>query len=180
MTRHHAYRCELIAQSLDGTYEAILAEYRAATPRLAARWARTKARRYAGLLAPTPNVPYLAGVPLAEFESGTPRPDIKLHAWADSTELYEGVLRTLVAGRAYVFTATDYGARYELRLDPLPVRRAPQAPVFTPLTHSSTVTGRHRRLGTLSPSPDLPPPYTGGRRSRRCNARSDEGWANAV
>lgn len=153
MARRHAYRCELMAQSLDGTYEAILATYRAATPRLAARWARDKARRYAGLLAPTPTAPYLAGVPLVEFEPGTPRPDVKLQAWADSAELYEGVLHTLDAGRAYVFAATDYGARYELRLDPLPIRRAPQAPVFTPHTHPSTGTGRHRRPRTLRPVP---------------------------
>jgi hypothetical protein len=153
VARRHAYRCELLARSLDGTYEAILATYRAATPRLAARWARTKARRYAGLLAPTPTAPYLAGAPLVEIEPGTPRPDVKLQAWADSPELYEGVLHTLAAGRAYVLTATDYGARYELRLDPLPIRRAPQAPVFTTHTRPSTGKGRHRRPRTLQPVP---------------------------
>ncbi|MEU3124168.1 hypothetical protein ABZ696_28360 [Streptomyces albidoflavus] len=57
MPRRYAYRCELLARSLDGTYEAILATYRAPTPRLAARWARDTVGRYAELLAPAPAAP---------------------------------------------------------------------------------------------------------------------------
>ncbi|WP_327662792.1 MULTISPECIES: hypothetical protein [unclassified Streptomyces] len=130
MPRRYAYRCELLARALDGTYEAILATYRAPTPRLAARWARDTASRYAELLAPTPAAPYLGGAPLIEAPPEGPPPDVKLHAWADSDELYEGVLRTLAAYHPYAFTVTDYGARYELRLDPLPARRPAQAPGF--------------------------------------------------
>ncbi|WP_329151179.1 hypothetical protein OIU91_28265 [Streptomyces sp. NBC_01456] len=149
MARRYAYRCELIARNLDGTYEATLTTYRATTPRLAARWARMTAGRYAELLAPAPTASYLAGVPLVEIEPGNPRPDVRLQAWADSTELYEDVLSTLAEGRAYAFTVTDYGARYELRLDPLPIRRAPEMPAFTIHTRPSTGRGRHRRPRTL-------------------------------
>ncbi|MFZ3595917.1 hypothetical protein [Streptomyces sp. BH104] len=145
MSRRYAYRCELLARSLDGTYEAILATYRAATPRLAGRWARTTAGRYAGLLAPAPAEPYLGRAPLVESPPEGPRPDVKLRMWADSAERYEGVLRTLADGHPYAFTVTDYGARYELRLDPLPVQRAPQTPEFT---RPSANKGRHRRPRT--------------------------------
>ncbi|MFF1756111.1 hypothetical protein [Streptomyces sp. NPDC058266] len=153
MARRYAYRCELLALSLDGTYEAILATYRAITPRLAARWARTTASRYAELLAPAPTAPYLGGAPLIEAPAEGPRPDVKLHAWADSDERYEGVLHTLAEGHPYAFTVTDYGARYELRLDPLPVRRAPHVPAFAARTRPSADRGRHRRPRLLRPVP---------------------------
>jgi len=154
VSRRYAYRCELLARSLDGTYETILATYRATTPRLAARWARETVSRYAELLAPAPPAPYLGSAPLIEAPPEGPRPDVRLHAWADSRERYEGVMRTLAEGCPYAFTVTDYGARYELRLDPLPVRRPPQAPE---LTRPSASQGRHRRprahrhFSTLSP-----------------------------
>ncbi|MFI7009952.1 hypothetical protein [Streptomyces sp. NPDC050145] len=151
MPRRYAYRCELLARSLDGRYEAILATYRAPTPRLAARWARATAGRYAELLAPAPTADYLEGAPLIEFPPDGPRPDATLHAWADSRDRYEGVLRTLAADHPYVLTVTDYGARYELRVDPLPVRRPPQTPALTARTRPSTDRGRHRRPRTLRP-----------------------------
>ncbi|MFF2166682.1 hypothetical protein ACFVWP_39260 [Streptomyces sp. NPDC058175] len=153
MPRPYAYRCELLARSLDGTYEAILAMYRATTPRLAARWARTTVGRYAELLAPEPGTTFLAGAPLVEAALDGPRPDAALHAWADSRERYEHVLLALGEGRPYAFTVTDYGARYELRVDPLPVRRAPQIPAFTGRTRPSTDRGRHRRPRLLRPVP---------------------------
>ncbi|MGW5234520.1 hypothetical protein ACWEQU_20055 [Streptomyces nodosus] len=150
MPRRYAYRCELLARSLDGAYEAILATYRAPTPRLAARWARDMAGRYAELLAPAPAAPYLGGAPLIEAPPEGPRPDAELHAWADSDERYDGVLRTLAADHTYAFTVTDYGARYEPRLDPLPVRRPPQTPEFT---RPVAGRGRHRRPRVLSHFP---------------------------
>jgi hypothetical protein len=143
--RRYAYRCELLARSLDGTYEAILATYHAPTPRLAARWARATAGRYAELLAPAPADLYLGGAPLIETPPEGPRPDVKLHWWADSRERYEGVLRTLAEGHPYAFTVTDYGACYELRLDPLPVRTPSQRPVATGSTRPYVGAGRHRR-----------------------------------
>ncbi|RVU20936.1 hypothetical protein EOT10_26765 [Streptomyces antnestii] len=153
MPRRYAYRCELLARSLDGTYEAILATYRATTPRLAARWARQTTGRYAGLLAPTPATPYLSRVPLVRAPAYGPRPDAVLRAWANTPERYEHVLLALAEGRPYAFTVTDYGARYELRVDPLPARRAPQIPAFTGRTRPSTDRGRHRRPRLLRPVP---------------------------
>ncbi|MFJ9468309.1 hypothetical protein [Streptomyces caniferus] len=153
MSRRYAYRCELLARSLDGTYETVLATYRATTPWLAARWARATAGRYAELLAPAPAAPYLGGAPLIEAPPEGPRPDVRLRAWADSGERYEGVLRTLAEGCPYAFTVTDYGARYELRLDPLPVRRAPHVPALAARTRPSTGRGRHRRPRLLRPVP---------------------------
>ncbi len=45
----------------------------------------------------------------------------------------EQTLHALAAGRAFVFTVTNYDARYSLRVYPLPTRRLapPQAPAPT-------------------------------------------------
>ncbi|WP_016908359.1 hypothetical protein [Streptomyces xiaopingdaonensis] len=146
MTRRLAYRCEAIAQDLTGSCEVVLSTYRAMTPRLAAGWARHTARRYAGLLAPVPTAGYLLRAPLTETAPDGPRPEVVLLGWADSVEHYEHALRTLVAGRPYVLTLTDYDAVYSLRLDPVPVRRpAPTTPVSTRGVRPSSGTGRHRR-----------------------------------
>lgn len=145
MLRHHAYRCEVIARNLTGTREVILAAYRAITPRLAARWARTTARRYAELLAPAPTAPYLDRAPLIEAGPGSPRPDVALHRWADSPEQYEAALRTLAEGRAYVIAVDDYDAWYELRVDPVPVHRPFPPPAPIRCARASAGVGRHRR-----------------------------------
>lgn len=151
MHRRYAYRCELLARSLDGTYEAILATYRAPTPRLAARWARDTAGRYAELLAPAPAADHLGGAPLIEAPPGGPRPDVTLHAWADSDERYEGVLRTLAADHPYAFTVTDYGARYSLRVCPLPARRPAPSPALIGGSQSLAPAGPPRpRPGRVS------------------------------
>ncbi|WP_019548951.1 hypothetical protein [Streptomyces sulphureus] len=101
MTRRFAYRCEAIAQDLTDSYEVVLATHRAMTPRLAARWARHTARRYAGLLAPAPTTGYLLRAPLVETAPDAPRPDVVLLGWADSIELYAhaaGVLERMAYG----------------------------------------------------------------------------------
>ncbi|SDL43624.1 hypothetical protein [Streptomyces indicus] len=151
MPTTHTYRCEAVAHDLTGNREVILDTYRAATPRLAARWARQAARRYACLLAPAPTAPYLRSAPLVEAEPDGPRPDAALHAWADSAEQYEHALHTLAAGRAYAITATDYDARYALCVYPLPVRRPSPTP---PPARSARArpyagVGRHRKPGRL-------------------------------
>ncbi|MFD7106077.1 hypothetical protein [Streptomyces celluloflavus] len=128
-TRHRvAYRCEATARNLSGHREVLLATYRAATPRLAARWLRAEAQRLARLLAPEPSAPCLRGAPLVPTAAHAPRPDYYLLVWAGDDNQYDHALRILCAGNAYVLAVTDYDARYSVRVYPLPVQRAPQTP----------------------------------------------------
>ncbi|MFB8774997.1 hypothetical protein [Streptomyces broussonetiae] len=47
-----AFRCEAAAYDLSGSREVLLATYRGRSPRLAARWLRGSAHRFARLLSP--------------------------------------------------------------------------------------------------------------------------------
>lgn len=143
-----AFWCEAIARDLSGCREVLLATYRGHSPRLAARWLRASARRYAWLLSPDFGALGLRDAPLVLARSEIPRPDVELRAWADSDRAYEQALRALAAGRVFVFTVTDYDARYCLRVYPLPTRR-PRLPQHSALAgglpRSSVRAGRHRR-----------------------------------
>jgi len=143
-----AFRCEATAHDLSGTREVLLAAYRGRSPRLAARWLRAEALRLARLLSPDPEAVFLRDASLTAAGPDVPRPDAELRAWADSEQAYEHALRALATGRPFLFTVTDYDARYSLRVYPLPTRRpAPlQAPVPARCPpHSPAGTGRHRR-----------------------------------
>ncbi|MFE7276010.1 hypothetical protein [Streptomyces sp. NPDC057623] len=143
-----AFRCEATAHDLSGTREVLLATYRGRSPRLATRWLRAQAYRLARLLSPDPEAVFLQDTSLVTTQPDVPRPDGELRAWADNDQAYEHALRALATGRAFVFTVTDYDARYSLRVYPLPTRRPalPQAPVPSGCPpHSSTGKGRHRR-----------------------------------
>ncbi|GHD84988.1 hypothetical protein GCM10010508_06950 [Streptomyces naganishii JCM 4654] len=143
-----AFRCEATAHDLSGFREVLLATYRGRSPRLAARWLRAEAHYLAWLLSPDPGALFLRDAPLTTACPDVPRPDAELLAWADSDHAYEHALRSLAAGRAFVFTVTDYDARYSLRVYPLPTSRQapPQAPVPARCPpHSPAGTGRHRR-----------------------------------
>ncbi|MBT2421304.1 hypothetical protein J7F01_35290 [Streptomyces sp. ISL-22] len=126
-----AFRCEAVAHDLSGTREVLLATYRGWSPRLAARWLRAEAFRLARLLSPHPGAKFLGNAPLTTAGPDVPRPDAELRAWASSDQAYEHALRTLAAGRAFIFTVMDYDARYSIRVYALPTRRPapPQAPV---------------------------------------------------
>lgn len=143
-----AFRCEATAHDLSGTREILLATYRGRSARLAARWLRAEAYRLARLLSPDPATLSLRDAPLITAGPDSPCPDAELRAWADSDHAYEHALRSLATGRAFVFTVTDYDARYSLRVYPLPTRRQapPQAPVPARCPpHFPAGTGRHRR-----------------------------------
>ncbi|MGW0879034.1 hypothetical protein [Streptomyces sp. NPDC002671] len=143
-----AFRCEAIAHDLSGSREVLLATYRGRSARLAARWLRAEAHHLARLLSPDPGAPFLRDAPLTTAGPDVPHPGAELRAWADSDHAYEHALRSLATGRAFVFTVTDYDARYSLRVYPLPTRRQapPQAPVPARCPpHSPAGTGRHRR-----------------------------------
>lgn len=143
-----AFRCEATAHDLSGTREVLLATYRGRSPRLAARWLRAQAFRLARLLSPDPGAVFLQDAQLVTAGPGVPRPDAELQAWASSDQAYEHALRALAAGRAFMFTVTDYDARYSIRVYPLPTRRPapPQASVPAPCpSRSPAGTGRHRR-----------------------------------
>lgn len=143
-----AFRCEATAHDLGGFREITLATYRGRSPRLAARWLRAEAHHLARLLSPDPDALPLRDVPFIAVGHSVPRPDAELRAWAESDHAYEHALSSLATGRAFVFTVTDYDARYSLRVYPLPTRRQPpsQAPVPTRCPpHSPAGAGRHRR-----------------------------------
>lgn len=143
-----AFRCEATAYDLSGSREVLLATYRGRSPRLAARWLRASAHRFARLLSPDFQAPGLRDAPLLLANPEVPRPDVELRAWADSDAAYEQALRALAAGRAFVFAVADYDARYCLRVYPLPTRRPrlPQHPALAgELLHPSVRAGRHRR-----------------------------------
>lgn len=142
------FRCEATAHDLSGSREVFLANYRGRSPRLAARWLRAEAHRLARLLSPNPDALFLRDAPLTSAGPDIPRPDLDLRAWADDDRAYEHALRSLATGRAFLFTVTDYDARYSLRVYPLPTRRPapPQPPVPARCPpHSPAGTGRHRR-----------------------------------
>lgn len=142
----HAYRCEVVAEGLaDNRREITLTTYRAATPRLAARWARSTARRYARLLSPGPAEPYLGGAPVTDAGPGCPRPDDDLRAWSDSDERYDDTMRTLAGGHPFQLVVTDYDARYALCVYPLPVRRPVPSPVPAESARPYAGAGRHRK-----------------------------------
>jgi hypothetical protein len=143
-----AFRCEATAHDLDGSREVLLATHRGRSPRLAGRWLRAEAHRLARLLSPDTEALTLRDAPLRATDPDTPRPDVELRAWAESDQAYEHALSALAKGRAYVFTVTDYDARYSLRVYPLAARRqAPgQVPVLTRCPPRSPAdVGRHRR-----------------------------------
>ena len=142
-----AFRCEVTAYDLSGSREVVLAYYRAASPRLAARWMRAEACRLARLLAPEPSAPYLESVLLVAAGPDCPRPDDDLLAWASSYERYEHALRVLASGNTYLLNVTDYDARYSVRAYALPTRNRPlqpPAPAGRRL-HAPAGAGRHRK-----------------------------------
>ncbi|AKY02199.1 hypothetical protein AVV13_gp50 [Streptomyces phage SF1] len=148
MPTRHAYRCEVVAEGLaDNGREITLATYRAVTPRLAARWARSTARRYARLLSPGPAEPYLGGARVTDFGRGCPRPDDDLRAWSDSAERYDDILRALASGHPFQLVVTDYDARYALCVYPLPVRNPapPPVPARSARSRPYAGAGRHRK-----------------------------------
>lgn len=118
-----AFRCEATAHDLSGSREVLLATYRGRSPRLAARWLRASAHRFAQLLSPDLGALSLRDAPLILAGPETPRPDAELRAWADSDQAYEQTVIALAEGLAFVFTVTDYDARYSLRVYPLPTRQ---------------------------------------------------------
>lgn len=143
-----AFRCEATAHDLSGSREVLLAIYWGRSPRLAARWLRASAHRFARLLSPDVGALSLRGAPLLLAGPEVPRPDVELRAWADSDAAYEQALRALAGGRVFVFTVTDYDARYCLRVYPLPTRRPRlrQHPALAGgIPHPSVRAGRHRR-----------------------------------
>lgn len=141
-----AFRCEVTAHDLTGSREVVLAHYRAASPRLAARWVRAQSQRLARLLAPEPNAPHLRTVPLVCTGPTCPRPDDDLITWASNDEWYEHAIRVCGAGNDYLLTVTDYDARYSLRVYALPTRRPPQTPAPAGRrTHAPAGAGRHKR-----------------------------------
>lgn len=161
-----AFRCEATAYDLSGSREILLATYRGRSPRLSARWLRAEAHKLARLLSPAPGALFLRDAPVTAAGPDAPRPDAELRAWADDDGAYEHALRSLAAGQALMFTATDYDARYFLRAYPLPTRRpAPsQAPVPARcLPHSLAGTGRHQPLEHICRSAVQPCPSTEGK-----------------
>ncbi|UUN29415.1 hypothetical protein [Streptomyces sp. FIT100] len=142
-----AFRCEVTAYDLSGSREVILAYYRAASPRLAARWMRAEAQRLARLLAPEPNTPHLESVLLVAAGPDCPRPDDDLLAWASSDERYEHALRVLASGHTYLLNVTDYDARYSVRTYALPTRSRPlQSPAPAGCSpYAPAGAGRHRK-----------------------------------
>lgn len=149
-----AFRCEATAHDLSGSREVLLGTYRGRSPRLAARWLRTSAHRLSRLLSPDCRTMSLGDAPLVLTGPEVPRPDVELRAWAESDPAYEQALITLAAGRAFVFTVTDYYARYSLRVYPLLTRRQclPQHPALAEgPPDTSSRAGRHRRPGGRRP-----------------------------
>lgn len=143
-----AFRCEASAHDLNDSCEVLLATYRGRSPRLAARWLRASAHRFARLLSPDIGAIRFRDAPFTLAGPEIPRPDVELRAWADSDRAYEQALRALAAGRVFVFAVTDYDARYSLHVYPLPTRRPclPQNPALAGgPPHPSVRTGRHRR-----------------------------------
>jgi hypothetical protein len=141
-----AFRCEVTAHDLSGSREVILAYYRAASPRLAARWMRAEARRLARLLAPEPRAPHLRSVLLVAAGPACMRPDVDLLAWASSDEQYERALRALSCGKDCFLTVTDSDARYCVRVYALATRKPSQSPAPAGRrTHAPAGAGRHRR-----------------------------------
>jgi hypothetical protein len=150
----HAFRCEVIAQDLTGSREVMLAHYRAASPRLAARWMRAEAQRLARLLAPDPSAPHWQAAPLVTTNLPCLRPDNSLHAWANNGERYDYVLWALGSGNTYLLNVTDHDARYSVRAYALPASRPlrPHGPAGCRL-HVPVAERRHRkpRRWRLSP-----------------------------
>ncbi|WP_431044427.1 hypothetical protein ACQUSR_22630 [Streptomyces sp. P1-3] len=141
-----AFRCEVTAYGLSGSREIVLAYYRAASPRLAARWMRAEAQRLARLLAPEPTAPHLRSVLLVAAGPTCPRPDDDLLAWASSDKRYEHVLRVLRSGNTFALGVTDYDARYSVRAYALPTRRPSQSPTSAGYrTYAPAEAGHHRK-----------------------------------
>lgn len=142
-----AFRCEVTAYDLSGSREVTLAHYRAASPRLAARWMRAEAQRLARLLAPVPTTPHFRSSLLVAAGPTCPRPDDDLLAWARSDEQYEHALRVLGSGNTYLLNVTDYDARYSVRAYALPNRGGSLQPSASAgrCLHVPTGAGRHRK-----------------------------------
>ncbi|WP_190086589.1 hypothetical protein [Streptomyces longisporoflavus] len=142
-----AFRCEVTARGLAGSREVIVAHYRAASPRLAARWIRAQAQHLAGLLAPEATTPYLPPATIAPAGPTCPRPDEDLRMWASNSEWYEHAIRVLSSGNSYLLNVTDYDARYSVRAYALPTSNRPlktAVPAGCP-AHAPAGTGRHRK-----------------------------------
>ncbi|MFK0289928.1 hypothetical protein ACIQU6_05480 [Streptomyces sp. NPDC090442] len=137
----------MTAHDLSGSREVVLAYYRAASPRLAARWIHAEAQHLARLLAPEPAAAHLPSVLLVAAASTCPRPDDDLLEWASSDEQYERAMRVLASGNAYLLNVTDYDARYSVRAYALPIHSRPiQPPAPAGRRPNAPVeAGRHRR-----------------------------------
>lgn len=150
-----AFRCEATTHDLSGSREVLLATYRVRSPHLAARWLRASAHRFARLLSPDLGAMSLRDTPLILVGPEISRPDVELITWADIDRAYEQALRALAAGRVFVFTVTDYDARYSLRVYPLLTRR-PRLPQH-PALAGGHPTPRRGRAVTGDPVGGTPP-----------------------
>ncbi|WP_274032160.1 hypothetical protein [Streptomyces sp. MMBL 11-1] len=104
-----------------------LGGFLAPTRRLALRWLRRQARRFADALDPDPYVSWVAAGALYPVAVGGRRDaPAELRSWADSFGEHEYALGRLAEGLPYEFVARDAVAWYGLVMRPLaPAARTP-------------------------------------------------------
>ncbi|WSU10317.1 hypothetical protein OG245_22420 [Streptomyces sp. NBC_01116] len=105
----------------------------APTRRLALRWLRRQARRFADALDPDPYAPWVPAHALYPVPAGGRRDaPAELRSWADSFREHDYALGRLADGLPYEFVARDAASWYGLVMRPLAVAARTPAPP-TPL-----------------------------------------------
>ncbi|MFH9759227.1 hypothetical protein ACH4MJ_25685 [Streptomyces anulatus] len=101
----------------------------APTRRLALRWLRRQARRFADALDPDPYAPWVPGGALYPVGvAGLRDASAELRSWVTSFREHDYALARLADGLPYEFVARDAAAWYGLVMRPLAAARTPSTP----------------------------------------------------
>ncbi|MBW1595711.1 hypothetical protein [Streptomyces sp. JJ38] len=96
-----------------------LGSHLAPTRRLALRWLRQRARRFADALDPDPSTPWIPPLALQCVTHADQDAPTELRAWAEDVHVQESALRRLADGRPYAFVVHDDACWYHLTVRPL-------------------------------------------------------------
>ncbi|MGW7092443.1 hypothetical protein [Streptomyces sp. NPDC054874] len=102
----------------------------APTRRLALRWLRRQAQRFADALDPDPYAPWAPARALYPVPGGRRDAPAELRSWADSLREHDYALGRLADGLPYEFVARDAASWYGLVMRPLSPPSASATPLW--------------------------------------------------
>ncbi|MBW1600246.1 hypothetical protein [Streptomyces sp. JJ38] len=108
-----------------------LGAFVAPTRRLALRWLRRRARRFADALDPDPSTPWIPPLALQRVTHAEHDAPAELRAWAEDGRVQEAALRRLTEGLPYEFVIHDDAGWYAFRARPLAVLSRTSSPALS-------------------------------------------------